>query len=299
MHVRAAAAAATLVLAVTGLVAAAGCQPAVSSQAGPVAGHSRVPSGRPVAVPRARHIVVVIMENHSYGDVIGNTQAPFINSLARTGALLTASYGVTHPSEPNYLALFSGSTHGISSDQCPTVIRAASLGSELLAAGLRFTGYAEGLPAPSSLSCGHGEYARKHAPWTDFPNLPRSVGQPFSRFPRNFARLPTVAFVIPNLCHDMHDCAVRQGDAWLSRHIGGYARWARSHASLLILTWDEDDGSASNHIATIIVGQRVRPGVYRQRITHYNVLRTIEQAYHLRAIGHARSAAPIRAIWRS
>ncbi|HXP19839.1 MAG TPA: alkaline phosphatase family protein [Streptosporangiaceae bacterium] len=240
------------------------------------------------------------MENHSYSEIIGNRQAPFINRLAREGTLFTASHAVTHPSEPNYLALFSGSSHGVTSDQCPVRFLAPNLGSELISARLSFAGYAEGLPAPGSLVCAHGEYARKHVPWADFPNVPRSASQPFSRFPaRNLGRLPTVSFVIPNLCHDMHDCSVAAGDAWLRTHIGGYARWAMSHDSLLILTWDEDDGSQSNHITTIFVGQRVITGSYRRPITHYNVLRTIEQAYGLRPIGRAASAAPITGIWRS
>jgi acid phosphatase len=129
--------------------------------------------------------------------------------------------------------------------------------------------------------------------------VPRSASQPFARFPtRNFGRLPTVSFVVPNLCHDMHDCSVAAGDAWLRTHIGGYARWAMSHDSLLILTWDEDDGSRSNHIATIFAGQLVVPGTYRQPITHYNVLRTIEQAYRLPRLGRTTTAAPILSIWR-
>jgi len=283
------------------LAAAVGCQPVTSSEAGlGTPGTAPAQSGRQVTVPRERHSVVVVMENHGYGEIAGSQEAPFINRLARQGALFTASYAVAHPSEPNYLALFSGSTHGVTNDQCPTTIMAPSLASELIAARLSFAGYAEGLPAPGAPVCEQGEYARKHAPWADFPGIPRSAGQPFTRFPAsNFGRLPTVSFVIPNLCHDMHDCPVAVGDSWLSAHLRRYAGWARQHASLLILTWDEDDGSQSNHILTIIVGQRVRPGVYRQRITHYDVLRTIEQAYHLRPTGEAASAAPIGAIWRT
>lgn len=64
------------------------------------------------AVPQPAHTVVVVMENHSYADIIGNPATPFINALARQGALFTRSFAITHPSEPNYLALFSGSTQG-------------------------------------------------------------------------------------------------------------------------------------------------------------------------------------------
>ncbi|HEX5190541.1 MAG TPA: alkaline phosphatase family protein [Streptosporangiaceae bacterium] len=250
-------------------------------------------------MPRPGRIVVVIMENHSYGDVIGNPQARYINVLARSGALFTMSFGVSHPSEPNYLALFSGSTHGVTSDQCPTSLHTPNLAADLIAAGLSFGGYAEGLPATGSQVCQRGGYARKHVPWTDFSGLPRTVNQPFSSFAAGgFAGLPTVSFVIPDLCHDMHDCSVATGDAWLRTHLAGYATWAQAHNSLLIVTFDEDDGGNANHIATIITGQQVMPGRYHLPIDHYNVLRTIEQAYGLPFRGLTRTHYPITSIWR-
>lgn len=252
----------------------------------------------PAAVPRPAHIVVVVMENHSYGSIIGSPDAPYINKLASQGALLTRSYGVTHPSEPNYLALFSGSTQGVSSDQCPLTLHGPNLAADLIAAGLTFRGYSEGLPAPGSGTCSAGAYARKHVPWADFTTVPRSDSQPFGSFAATaFAKLPDVAFVIPDLCHDMHDCSVGTGDAWLRAHVRAYADWALRHNSVLIVTWDEDDGSASNHIATIVVGQRVRPGRYRQPVDHYNVLRTIEQAFGLPLRGAAATHYPISFIW--
>ncbi len=259
------------------------------------------PSGQPsvAAVPRPRHIVVVIEENHAYSDVIGNPQARYINTLARSGALFTRSYAVSHPSEPNYLALFSGSTHGVTSDQCPTSLHAPNLAADLIGAGFSFAGYSEGLPAAGSQVCGQGGYARKHVPWTDFTGLPRAVNLPFTRFAAGgFGALPTVSFVIPDLCHDMHDCSVSAGDTWLRVHLAGYARWAQTNDSLLMVTFDEDDGGNSNHIATIVTGQQVRPGRYREPIDHYNVLRTIEQAYGLPFRGQARTHYPITSIWR-
>jgi hypothetical protein len=267
--------------------------PASTPGAGATAG---APEG---AVPQPRHTVVVIMENHSYAEVIASAGDPFINQLARRGALFTRSYGVTHPSEPNYLALFSGSTQGLSDDSCPHRFSAPDLAADLIAAGRSFTGYAEGLPSPGSTACAAGGYARKHAPWTDFSNVPRSASQPFASFAsRDFGRLPTVSFVVADLCHDMHDCGVATGDAWLRAHMAGYARWAMTHDSLLILTWDEDDGSQGNQIPTIFAGQMIRPGRYQERITHYNVLRTIEDAYRLRRDGHAATAQPITDVWR-
>jgi acid phosphatase len=245
------------------------------------------------------HTLVVVMENHAYNQVIGNGDAPYINALARQGALLTASYAVSHPSEPNYLALFSGSTQGVSDDSCPHRFTTPNLGSELIAAHLSFAGYSEGLPAAGSYTCSTGNYARKHVPWINFANVPASDSKPFSSFPAGqYGRLPTVSFVIPDLCHDMHDCSVSVGDTWLRSHIGGYATWARTHDSLLIVTWDEDDSGAGNHIATIFAGQMVRRGSYPQHVTHYSVLRTLEQLYHLRPDAHAASTATISGVWR-
>jgi len=250
-------------------------------------------------VPRPAHTLVVILENRSYGQVIGNPAAPFINSLARRGALFTNSHAVVHPSEPNYLALFSGSTQGVSDDSCPHSFRAPNLAAGLLAAHDSFAGYSESLPRTGSEVCTAGEYARKHVPWTDFTNVPASVSKPFTAFPAgDFARLPAVSFVIPNLCDDMHDCPVATGDAWLKTHIGPYATWAMTHDSLLIVTWDENDGSAGNQIPTIFAGQQVKPGRYGGLITHYSVLRMIEDAYGLPYDGHAAVAPPVPDIWK-
>ena len=252
------------------------------------------------SVPRPAHVVVVVMENHAYQQVIGSRDAPFLNGLARRGALFTDSYAITHPSEPNYLALFSGSTQGVTSDACPVTFTAPNLASGLLAAGKTFAGYSQGLPATGSPACSAGNYARKHVPWADFRNIPASVNQPFTSFQAaDFSRLPTVSFVIPDLCNDMHDCSVATGDSWLRAHLGGYTNWAMTHNSLLIVTWDEDDGLAANQIPTIFVGQQVRPGKYSQRITHYSVLATIEAAYGLPRDGSAASTAPIDYIWQS
>jgi len=250
-------------------------------------------------VPRPAHVIVVVLENHAYQQVIGSPDAPFLNGLVRRGALFTQSYAITHPSEPNYLALFSGSTHGVQSDTCPLTFSAPNLASRLLAAGDTFIGYAEGLPGTGSTLCLDGEYARKHVPWANFTNVPASLSQPFTRFPADFASLPTVSFVVPNLCNDMHDCSVATGDSWLKAHLGGYVTWAMSHDSLLIMTFDEDDGSGSNLIPTIFVGQQVRPGRYAERITHYSVLATISAAYGFAAPGSAATTAPISNIWQS
>ena len=261
----------------------------------PPRGVDGVTSG--ASLPRFAHIVVVVEENHAYGDVIGSPDAPYLNRLAGSGTLFTRSYGVTHPSQPNYLALFSGSTHGLTNDSCPHRYTGRNLGAQLLAHGQSFVGYAESLPSVGYLGCTYGPYARKHAPWTDFTTVPSRLGKPMSAFPTHFNRLPRLAFVVPNLNHDMHDGTVGQADSWLRRHLAGYVRWARTHNSLLIVTWDEDDRSADNHIPGLLAGAHVRPMHYRGRVDHYRLLRTIEALCRLPALRLAAQRTPITSVW--
>ena len=249
-------------------------------------------------LPRPAHVVVVWEENKAFSQIIGNPAAPYINRLARHGALMTRAYGVTHPSEPNYLAFFSGTTHGLRDDECPYRFSGPNLATRLATAGDSFTLYAEGLPRAGDVTCGAGRYARKHNAAADYPALPAGDSIPFRRFPRHFARLPTVAWVIPDLRHDMHSASIAAGDRWLKRRIGPYARWARRHYSLLIIAWDEDNYLHHNHIPLILVGPMVRPGRYARPVNHYGVLRTIEAMYGLRPLGRSALAVPLTGIWK-
>lgn len=249
------------------------------------------------APPRFDHVVVVMEENHSFADIIGSSSAPYLNSLAGQGALFTDSFAVTHPSQPNYVALFSGSTQGLTSDSCPHTFSGNNLGNEVRTAGLSFTGYSESMPSDGFTGCTSGEYARKHSPWINFSDLPATTNVRFSRFPTDFSTLPTLSFVIPNLADDMHDGTVNAGDTWLRTHIDAYAQWAKAHNSLLVVTWDEDDNSQNNQIPTLFVGAHVTPGRYAERITHYSVLRTLEDAYGLGHLGSSASATPITDVW--
>lgn len=251
------------------------------------------------AIPQSAHVVIVVEENRSEGNIIGNKSAPFISALAANGANMAESFAETHPSEPNYLALFAGSTFGVTKDLCPVNGgNLPNLASELLSAGYTFIGYAEDLPAVGSPVCSAGKYARKHVPWANFTNVPPANSVPFSAFPMgNYANLPTVSFVIPNNNDNMHDGSIAQGDAWLSRQLSGYANWAVANNSLLVVTWDEDDDSARNQIPTVVYGAHVQPGTYNDQINHYNVLSTLEQMYGLPKTGNAVNAAPIADIW--
>ncbi|MEN3361331.1 MAG: phosphatidylinositol-3-phosphatase [Mycobacteriales bacterium] len=262
-----------------------------------IPGRPGSPAAPAAAVPAFDHIVVVIEENHSFGEVVGNANAPYISSLATGGATLTQSFAVTHPSQPNYLALFSGSTQGVTSDACPHSFTAENLGHQLRTAGRTFAGYSETMPSVGFTGCTSGRYARKHNPWVNFGNVPAADSLRFSDFPTDFSTLPSLAFVIPNLCSDMHDCGVSTGDTWLRGHLGAYATWAAAHNSLLIVTFDEDDSSASNQIPTVLSGAHVRTGRYSERVTHYGMLRTLQTAFGLGCVANSCSATAIADTW--
>jgi hypothetical protein len=256
----------------------------------------------PAAVPTPEHVLIVIEENHSKVQILGSLLAPYINSLADQGAAMTQSYAITHPSQPNYLALFSGSTQGVTDDATPHRFTSPNLGAAVIAKGLSFGAYSEDLPAVGSLASKQGKYASKHCPWINWQDapsngIPATRNMPLSSFPQDFSTLPTVSFVIPNLLNDMHDGTVERGDGWLREHLDGYAQWAKTHQSLLIVTWDEDDYKGTNQILTVIVGAQVKVGPDAEHITHYNVLRTIEDMYSLPHSGATEQAAPLAECW--
>jgi hypothetical protein len=257
-------------------------------------------------LPQPDHVVVVMEENHAFGQIIGpSSPATYINQLATQGALFTQSYSITHPSEPNYLDIFSGYDQGVVGDPAITSpFNTANLGADLLAAGKSFTGYAEDLPAVGSTVEISGNYARRHNPWVDWQGasanaIPANDNQPFSSFPTNaagYAALPTVSFVVPNVVDDMHNGAdpatIIQGDTWLKTNLDGYAQWAKTNNSLLIVTYDEDNDFDLNRITTIFVGQMVQPGQYSEYVDHFTVLRTLEDMYGLPYAGASVTTKP-------
>ena len=262
-------------------------------------------------VPTPDHVVVVVMENHGYSQIIGaNTGAPYINSLAvdSFAALFTNSLAITHPSQPNYLYLFSGNSQGVLGDftlasfQLP--LTSANLGAELLGAGRTFKGFSEDLPSVGFTGDTYNAYARKHAPWVNWQGastngIPAALAQPFDSFPANFNNLPTLCWVISNLNDDMHDGTIAQGDTWLHNRMDAYIQWAKTHNSLLILTFDEDQNiiGSSTPIPTIFIGQMVKMGQYGEQIDHNRVLRTMEDMYGLGHAGSSSNPAPITDCW--
>jgi len=244
-----------------------------------VAGMATAASSR---VPEPEHIVVVVLENHSFSEILGTGEAPFLDYLATRGAKFTRSFAVAHPSQPNYFALFSGSTQGVR-DNGPHSLAAPTLAGSLQTVGKSFVGYVE------------RDSPRKHNPWESFVES-EDVEQDMSKFPSDFAQLPTVSFVIPNLDHDMHDGSIAEGDAWLRQHLGPYADWSQSHNSLLIVTFDEARRGDAR-IPTVFFGAAVRPGLYDEQINHYSVLRTIETMYGLPLLADSTQATPIADVW--
>jgi phosphatidylinositol-3-phosphatase len=263
-------------------------------------------------LPRPDHIVIVVEENRDYHDILGTgttppilwtvvppsqlSMTPYIRKLANQSASLTNMFAETHPSQPNYLALFSGSSQGVAGDTPPSSqFTAPSLGGQLIASGLSFAGYSEDQPSAGYLGEKSGEYARKHNPWSDFTDVPASSNLPFSDFPTDFTKLPTVSFVVPNQIHDMHSDSPRAGDNWLKANMSAYINWTRAHNSLFILTFDE--GRSGNHIPTFVFGAGARKGKFQLAGDHYRLLRTIEQMYGLTPLANAANRAPLRRLF--
>lgn len=242
------------------------------------------------------------MENRNYEAIAANAQMPYVNgTLIPQGILLRNSHGVTHPSEPNYIALFSGSTRGVSGDPCPIDLgNAPNLASELIAAGKTFTALSESMPRDGFTGCSSALlYARKHNPWVNFSNVPASSNVVYDGWPAS--GIANVVWIIPNLCHDMHDCPARVGDAWLAKNLPPILAWDAKNDGLLIVTWDEaePDQDGTNHIATILAGPMVKTGVAdMQRIDHYGILHTIETIFGLPCIAKDCQAPVLAGIWK-
>jgi hypothetical protein len=169
------------------------------------------------SVPTPDHVVVLMMENYGYADIIGSPNAPHLNALLSdpNAALFTQSYGLYHPSQPNYIMLYSGNNQGVTNDNAVsnTPLSTCNLGASLIANGHTFTGFSEDLPSVGDLTTSSGNYVRRHCPWTNWVatsgtnSVPASVHQPYTSFPSNtnYASLPTVSFVIPSLTEDKHN----------------------------------------------------------------------------------------------
>src|SRR5438552_1069034 len=265
------------------------------------------------AVPSFSHVFVIVMENHEYGSVIGSSAAPYINSLASSYGLATNYYGVSHPSLPNYLALTAGSTFGIASDCTTCYVNATNIADQVEASGRSWKAYMEDMPSPCFSGASAGNYAMKHDPFMYYNDIRNNAARcaahvvPFSQFSGDMSsgQVPNFVWITPNMCNDMHDCAVATGDGWLRSvvpTITGVA--AFRDGGVLFITFDEGSSNAGccgdswgGHVATLVISPRAIPG-FRSGVAenHYVLLRTVEDALrlgHLNASGWS-SNVPMR-----
>jgi hypothetical protein len=290
----------TLAAALT-LPLAACTSPAKSGPPLPVPTKKRPP-------PRHSHVFVVVMENRAASEIVGSSNAPYYNSLARRYAQPKRVFAIRHPSLPNYLALLSGDTHGIDSDCTSCHVNATSLPDQLEAAGFKWKGYMEDMPKPCYRGAGTSGYAKKHNPFMYFDAIRGSSSRcrrvvPYRQLSNDlFARhLPDFSWITPNLCNDTHDCAVRTGDRFLAHLVPALLKEVGPHG-FVVITWDEgtnDSGCCASvahggRIATTIAGPDVRRGAAPTGpYDHYSTLRTIEHVFGLPALGHAKDAATV------
>ena len=244
-------------------------------------------------VPAYKHIVVVVEENHNYDEIAGNSQAPYINSLMATGANLTNYDAISHPSQPNYYALYAGSTFGTADDN-PHSEPDPTINTVLKGAGLTFTGYVD--------QVGGSDF--NHDPWVSFPegtSVQTDITATFpALFPNgDYSSLPSVSYVIPGINNDMHNGTIAQGDTWLQQNLGAYAQWAKANDSLLAVVWDENDNESVNQVPAILYGANVVPGNYNTPYNHYNLLATIADLFGLTGPNNAATAAPINVFGAS
>jgi acid phosphatase len=283
-----------------------------------------VPTGRE-GIPAFAHLFVVVMENEERQ---GALSAPTIAALAHRYAEATDWYAVAHPSLPNYLAMVSGSTWGVTSDCTGCDQPGPDLGAQLSAAGISWGAYMEDLPSPCFLGpqSANGLYAEKHDPFAYFADV-RSVPavcahiQPLGALTSLLApgapaaAVPRLVWVTPNLCDDGHNCSVETSGTWLQSFVATVTAspaWADGGA--LVVTWDEGSDNAGidpatgavtsdaggGNVLTLVIAPTLRPGLQVSTpLDHYSLLRTVEDAFDLPLLGAAADAstAPMSSFW--
>jgi hypothetical protein len=291
--------------------------PKPTSQSAATSTPKPTPPPTPAVVPVFSHVFLIVMENHEYGSIIGSASAPYLNSLANSYGLATNYYGASHPSLPNYLALTAGSTFGITSDCTTCYVNATNIADQLEASGRSWKAYMEDMPSACYLGASYANYAMKHNPFLYYTDIRNNAARcsahvvPFTQFSADMSsgQVPSFVWITPNMCNDMHDCAVATGDNWLRSvvpTITGSA--AFRNGGVLFITFDEGTSSAGccgdtsgGHLATLVISPRAISG-YRSGIAenHYGLLRTIEDAFRLGHLGAASWAAnvPLKEYFR-
>ncbi len=236
--------------------------------------------------PAANHLFVIVMENRSYDDAM---TGGYTAQLASKYSAATNYHGVSHPSLPNYLALTSGSTWGITDDGWHP-LPAGGLAAQLTAAGISWRAYMEGMSAGCTDS-GY-PYALKHNPFPYYGSDCPSQVVPFSQFDQDIAgTVPGFVWITPDLCHDGHDCSTDVADQWLSQTVPKIlATSAWKNGGLLLITWDEDDGDSSNHVLTLVIHPGTIVHSSARAYDHYSLLASIEDRFKLPRLGQAAQA---------
>jgi hypothetical protein len=237
-------------------------------------------------------VVLIVLENHSYREIVGNHNAPYLNDrFIPSGKLYTNYWAITHPSLPNYLAMTSGTTSHCRTDTCrPGRFTTNNVFHQLMNAGMHWRAYQEGMPSRCSRR-DSGRYVVRHNPppyYRDLKHRPCPIADvPYPATLPSWLRAFT--FVTPDACHDMHDCSVRVGDRWLRDHVPAFL-----HAgAIVVITFDE--GSGSNHVMTAVAGPGIAAGARSHvRLTHYSLLAGIETHFGVRPLHRARDARPLR-----
>lgn len=271
----------------------------LSFVASPANGTSKkIPSASPCGVSgdvHYDHVVVIMLENVGYS-IVGSSDAPYFNQLTEKCGLATNYFAITHPSLPNYVALTSGSTQGITDDGEPSShpLRTASIFSEL---GSNWRAQIESMPSACDRVTS-GQYAARHNPavyYTGIVSSCRRNDLPMS-LPLNLSAGFTM--IVPNICDDMHSCPVSVGDAWLRRIVPQIVESPQyqSRSLVLFITFDENDAMANNQVPTIVIAPSTPRGDrVHLRLNHYSLLRTIETLLHVGLLGRSKSARSMTA----
>jgi hypothetical protein len=269
----------------------------------------------PPQLPRAgvsnvQHIIWLWFENREASAITAAT-APYFTSFGMANVNLTSFYGVTHPSQPNYLDAFSGSNQGVTGDGYATFPASINnLAAQLAAAGKSWRVYAQGYPGNCSdldtftdgLVDGPGvpgAYVRKHNPAIGFENVRLNPGQ-CANIQRLASFDPTVnfAFVVPNMINDMHDGTTAQGDAFLQAFVPLVTSSPDWEHTLLIVSFDEGttNTQGGGHIYTAAAAPWLSHATVATTYNHFSVLRTIEEVFGLPFLGGAITASTITAL---
>ena len=250
-------------------------------------GSTKIQTSVPPGQPTFSHVILVVEENHSYAEVIGNSSMPYFNSLASQYGVAAQYFADAHPSLPNYLMLTTGLME-TSDDNFSGTISDDNVARELVKAGKTWKAYAESLPSPGYLGGDSDPYVRRHNPFTYLSDVQSDSSQaanivPFTQFPTDLASntLPQYSFVVPDLMDDAHDGSLAQADAWLQTNIAPLIASPTFQASgLLIITFDEGDQTDLNHVggqvATLIISSNAKKNFQSQTLyQHQSVLRLI------------------------